>query len=38
MILIRGLWTKMSTVDHFDAFIGEIKLLINILDVLGDRN
>jgi len=38
MILIRGLWTKMSTVDHFDAFIGEIKLLINILDVLGNRN
>jgi hypothetical protein len=32
------LYTKMLIVDHFDALMGEIKLMVKILSALGDRN
>jgi DNA-directed RNA polymerase subunit N (RpoN/RPB10) len=30
--------TRMLIVDHFDALIGEIKLMVKILDELGVHN
>jgi hypothetical protein len=32
------LCTQMLVVDHFDALMGEIKLMVKILSVLCDRN